>query len=179
MPESQRTVRITVTLVTRNCADYALACAKTIPANEGFDQLFVIDQSDGDETEVAIRTLGDTRLRYIRTESRGVTRGRNLGAQLAQGDVIALTDDDCRVAPDWIPTLARVFANDPEVAVVCGSVRVAEAVKNLGFTEHFEPHVREWKGRYPAFGRDRGITANLAARLDVLARVGALSLQLT
>jgi glycosyltransferase involved in cell wall biosynthesis len=172
MSESQRTIRISVTLVTRNRADHALACAKTILANEGFDQLFVIDQSDADETELAIGTLSDPRLRYIRTESRGVTRGRNLGAQLAQGDVIAFTDDDCRVAPDWIPALARIFANDPEVAVVCGSVRVAEAVKDLGFTEHFEPHVREWKGRYPPFGRDWGITANLAARLDVLARVG-------
>jgi len=70
MPESQRTVRITVTLVTRNRADHALACAKTIVANEGFDQLFVIDQSDGDETEVAIRTLGDARLRYIGAGSR-------------------------------------------------------------------------------------------------------------
>jgi len=27
--------------------DHALACVKTILANEGFDQLFVIDQSDG------------------------------------------------------------------------------------------------------------------------------------
>jgi hypothetical protein len=49
-------------------------------ANEGFDQLFVIDQSDGDQTEAAIATLDDARLRFIRTESRGVTRGRNLGA---------------------------------------------------------------------------------------------------
>jgi hypothetical protein len=80
MPESQRTVRITVTLVTRNRADHALACAKSILADEGFDQLFMIDQIDDDETEVAIRPLGDARLRYIRTQSRGVTRGRNLGA---------------------------------------------------------------------------------------------------
>src|SRR5262249_32630197 len=134
--------------------------------------LFVIDQSDGHETEDAVGTLNDARLLYTRMQTRGVTSGRNLGAELAQGDVIAFTDDDCRVAPDWVPTLARIFANDPEVAVVCGSVDVGEAVKDFGFTEHFEPHVREWKGRYPPFGRDWGITANLAARLDVFARVG-------
>jgi glycosyltransferase involved in cell wall biosynthesis len=152
--------------------DHAIACVKTILANDGFDQLFVIDQSDGDQTEAAIATLDDARVRFIRTESRGVTRGRNLGAELAQGDVIAFTDDDCRVAPDWIPALTRIFANDPEVAAVCGRVRVAEAVKDLGFTEKFEPHERVWQGRYPPFGRDWGITANLAVRLDVLARVG-------
>ena len=169
---SKRTLRVSVALTTRNRADHALACVKTILANEGLDQLFVIDQSDGDQTEAAIATLDDARLRFIRTESRGVTKGRNLGAELAQGDVIAFTDDDCRVAPDWIPALTRIFANDPEVAVVCGRVRVAEAVKDLGFTEKFEPHEREWQGRYPPFGRDWGITANLAVRLDVLARVG-------
>jgi glycosyltransferase involved in cell wall biosynthesis len=168
---SQRTLRVSVALTTRNRVDHALACVKTILANDGFDQLFVIDQSDGHQTEAAIATLDDARLRFIRTESRGVTRGRNLGAELAQGDVIAFTDDDCRVAPDWIPALTRIFANDPDVAVVCGRVRVAEAVKDLGFTEKFEPHEREWQGRYPPFG-DWGITANLAARLDVLARVG-------
>jgi glycosyltransferase involved in cell wall biosynthesis len=172
MSDSQRAVRISVALVTMNRADHALACARTILANEGFERLFVIDQSDGHETELGIGMLSDARLRYIRMETRGVTSGRNLGAELAQGDVIAFTDDDCRVAPDWILALARIFANDPEAAVVCGAVRIAEAVKDLGFTENFEPHEREWKGRYPPFGRDWGITANLAARLDVLARVG-------
>ena len=133
--------------------------------------MFVVDQSDGDQTEAAIATLDDARLRFIRTESRGVTRTRNLGTELAQGDVIAFTDDDCRVAPDWIPALMRIFANDPEVAVVCGRIGVAEAVKDLGFTENFEPHEREWQGRYPPFG-DWGMAGNLAVRLDVLARVG-------
>jgi glycosyltransferase involved in cell wall biosynthesis len=169
---NQSALRVSVALTTRNRPVHALACVKTILANEGFDQLLVIDQSDGNQTEAAIATLKDDRLRFIRTESRGVTKGRNLGAELAQADVIAFTDDDCRVAPDWIPALTRIFASDPEVAVVCGCVLVAEAVKDLGFTEKFEPQEREWQGRYPPFGRDWGITANLAVRLDVLARVG-------
>src|SRR5262245_7608869 len=105
MTQNQRAVRISVALVTRNRADQALACAKTILSNDGFEQLFVIDQSDDHETNVAIGTLSDARLRYIRTELRGVTSGRNLGVDLAQGDVIAFTDDDCLVAPDWIPAL--------------------------------------------------------------------------
>jgi glycosyltransferase involved in cell wall biosynthesis len=169
---NQDTLRVSVALTTRNRAEHALACVKTILVNEGFDRLIVIDQSDGNETEAAIASLNDNRLQFIRTASRGVTQGRNLGVELAQADVIAFTDDDCRVAPDWIPALTSIFANDPEVAVVCGCVRVAEAVKDLGFTEKFEPQERVWQGRYPPFGRDWGITANLAVRLDVLARVG-------
>jgi hypothetical protein len=63
-----------VALTTRNRADHALGCVKTILANEDFDQLFVIDQTDGDQKDAVIATLDDARLRFIRTESRGVTR---------------------------------------------------------------------------------------------------------
>jgi GT2 family glycosyltransferase len=36
----------------------------------------------------------------------------------------------------------------------------------------FEPEVREWQGQFPPPDRDWGITANLAIRRSVLARVG-------
>jgi transposase len=45
--------------------------------------------------------------------------------------------------------------------VECGRVRVAEAVKDLGFTEKLSAIRRDW-----------GMTANPAVRLDVLVRVG-------
>jgi hypothetical protein len=95
-----------------------------------------------------------------------------LGLELAVGDVIAFTDDDCRVAPDWVASMARIFATDPDAAVVCGRVRVPEHLRELGFTENFEPHIREWQGRYPPFGSDWGITANLAVRRSVVGLVG-------
>jgi glycosyltransferase involved in cell wall biosynthesis len=165
-------LQVAVALSTRNRAEHALACVRSILANVGFLELLVIDQSDGTETEAALSRIEDPRLRYVRTETRGVTNGRNLGAELSHGDIVAFTDDDCRVALDWVPALTRIFATDPEVAVVCGRVRVADEVKGLGFTESFEPHIREWKGRYPPFGSDWGITANLAVRREVLSRVG-------
>jgi len=55
---------------------------------------------------------------------------------------------------------------------VCGRVRVPEEIRRRGFAMGFEPCVREWKGRFPPPDRDWGITANLAARRDVLERVG-------
>lgn len=172
MSHDQPKLRVSVALSTRNRAAHAAACVETILRNTGFDELFVIDQSDGKDTEEALAQYRDPRLRYVRTATRGVTNGRNLGAELSSGDVVAYTDDDCRVAADWIPALTRIFASDPETAVVCGRVRVAEEVRDLGFTESFEPEVREWKGKYPPFGRDWGITANLAVRKSVLAKVG-------
>jgi glycosyltransferase involved in cell wall biosynthesis len=163
---------VSVVLPTRNRHAHALACARTIVANQGFLELFVIDQSDGNQTKDALSEITDDRLRYVATATRGVTAARNLGIELSQGDVVAFTDDDCRVAPDWISRLSAVFEADPEVAVVCGQVRVPEELRAQGFTESFEPVVREWQGRYPPFGRDWGITANLSLRREVLAEVG-------
>jgi glycosyltransferase involved in cell wall biosynthesis len=135
-------------------------------------ELIVVDQSDGTETKDALSGLQDSRLRYEATQTRGVTASRNLGIELSKGDIVAFTDDDCRVAENWVESLRAVFEADAGVAVVCGRVVVPEELLSKGFTESFEPHVREWQGRYPPFGSDWGITANLSLRKSVVERVG-------
>jgi hypothetical protein len=67
--------------------------------------------------------------------------------------------------------IIHVFAADPDVAVVCGRVRVPEEIQHLGWAESFHPREREWQGRYPPPG-EWGITANLSLRRSILARVG-------
>ena len=172
MTEGRRAPSVSVVLATRNRGKHVAPCVETILANRGFSELFVVDQSDGDETRAALDGVKDARLRYVRTPTRGVTNRRNLGIELSKAEIVAFTDDDCRVAPDWISSLTRVFETDPAAMVVCGRVRVPEELHELGFTESFEPRVREWQGAYPPFGRDWGITANLALRREVVARVG-------
>ena len=163
---------ISVVLSTRNRAEHALACARTILDNQGFLELIVVDQSDADDTKRALAELSDPRLRYQASEQRGVTAARNLGIDSSRGQVIAFTDDDCRVNADWISTMRAIFESDAQAAVVCGRVHVPEELARQGFAESFEPHVREWQGRYPPFGRDWGITANLAVRRETVAQVG-------
>ena len=145
---------------------------QTILANRGLVELIVVDQSDGHETKDALASVSDDRLRYVASDARGVTASRNLGIELSQSDVVAFTDDDCRVAGDWVEKLTSVFAADAEVAVVCGRVRVPEELLDKGFTESFEPEIREWQRRYPPFGHDWGITANLSLRRSTVAKVG-------
>jgi glycosyltransferase involved in cell wall biosynthesis len=163
---------ISVVLSTRNRPDHALACAQTICENPGFTELVVVDQSDGDATKRALRELTDPRIRYQASETRGVTAARNIGIDSSSGDIVAFTDDDCRVNADWVAKIRAVFESDPEAAVVCGRVHVPEELAKLGFAESFEPRVREWQGRYPPFGQDWGITANLSLRRSTVERVG-------
>ncbi len=163
---------ISVNVPTRNRAAHAAECVASLLATSGFDELILIDQSDGTATQEALSAIGDPRFRYVRTPTRGVTIARNIGIELSTGAIVACTDDDCRVAPDWAASIASIFMGDPEVAVVCGRVRVPDALQHAGYTLGFEPQVREWQGRYPSLDRDWGITANMAIRRDVVAQVG-------
>jgi glycosyltransferase involved in cell wall biosynthesis len=165
-------MRVSVVVPTRNRPEHAAACAQTILATDGFVDLIFVDQSDDRATEEALSTIEDRRLRYVRTDSRGVTNGRNLGMEQSQSDIVAFTDDDCRVRPDWVRRIVDVFVADADVAVVCGRVCVPPEIQHLGYAEGFEPHVREWQGRYPPLGSDWGITANFSIRRSVLVRVG-------
>jgi glycosyltransferase involved in cell wall biosynthesis len=139
---------------------------------DGFAELVFVDQSDTEATAEALSAIDDARLRCVRTPTRGVTQGRNLGMELSGSDIVAFTDDDCRIRPDWVQRIAQIFAADGDVAVVCGRVCVPEEIARLGYAESFEPRVREWQGRYPPLGRDWGITANFSVRLSVLTKVG-------
>jgi len=163
---------VSVVIPTRNRPDHVLACAQAILRGEGFIELLVVDQSEGGGTEIALAAIRDPRLRHIRSSLRGATNARNVGIDRSKGTVVAFTDDDCRAAPDWVLSVARIFATDPDAAVVCGRVEIPTALDGHGYAAAFAPVVREWQTRFPPPGQDWGITANLAVRRDVLARVG-------
>ncbi len=165
-------LKLSIVVPTRNRAAHAEACARTILKGDGFEELIFVDQSDSSDTRAALAAIGDARLRCIPSQLRGATNGRNVGIEATRGEAIAFTDDDCRVAPDWVEKIRDLFTRDPAAAVICGRVVVPAELQQQGFAIGFEPEVREWSGRFPPPERDWGITANLSARREVLAKVG-------
>ena len=170
--EASSQLRLSIVVPTRNRPVDAVECVRTILATGGFHELVVVDQSDGAQTAEALGAMPDERLRCIRSSLRGATNARNVGIGATSGDLLAFTDDDCRVAPNWAELITSIFTGDASVAVVCGRVRVPDEVRQRGFAMAFEPEVRDWQFRFPPPDRDWGITANLAIRRSVLARVG-------
>jgi glycosyltransferase involved in cell wall biosynthesis len=168
-----RPPRVSIVVPTRNRPKDAVGCVRSILDGGGFYELIVVDQSDDGATAAAISAIGSEDVRLIPSRLRGATNARNAGIEASTGDVVAFTDDDCRVAPDWASSIVRLFGLDPDAAVVCGRVCVPPEVAAQGYAVSFEPEVREWKGRFPPPGRDWGITANFAVRRDVFAAVGA------
>lgn len=52
-------------------------------------------------------------LLHIEQYERGASRGRNLGLNHIQGDIVTFPDDDCWFRPDLLATVAQWFADHP------------------------------------------------------------------
>jgi glycosyltransferase involved in cell wall biosynthesis len=163
---------VSAVLPTRNRAAHAAACVETLLTNRELLEIIVVDQSDDRATQQALAAVADPRLRYVSSDQRGVCNGRNLGIEMSKGEIVAFTDDDCRVPPGWSVQMARVFAADAAAAVVCGRVTIPADLAQSGFAATFEPEVREWQHRFPPPDHDWGITANMGLRKELLRPVG-------
>lgn len=136
-------------------------------------ELIVVDQSSDRATADAVAPwCADGRLRYVPAAGRGLGRARNVGLAHARAAVVAFTDDDCTVPPDWLTVLADVFARHPRVAVAFCNVRPAPHDVSAGFIPHYLRHesrlVRSLWGKCTA----RGIGAGLAVRRDAVQALG-------
>jgi glycosyltransferase involved in cell wall biosynthesis len=97
------------------------------------DEVVIVDGGSTDGTlEVLERTEG---IHVISDPGANIARGRNLAARAAAHDVIAVSDADCVLAPDW---LARIVAPiERGEAVVAGAYRpIAESLFAVATTAH-------------------------------------------
>ena len=89
-------------------------------------ELLVVDQSvEIDEHVAQLGGVGGCAVRHLRSDSRGLSRARNIGLRAASEEVVVLIDDDMFVERDWLALLLGAMdAGDPRV-VVTGRVLAA------------------------------------------------------
>ncbi len=99
---------------------------QTIPRDQY--EIIVVDGGSKDRTrEIAARYA---ELVFIQT-SRKVGGARNDGAMKAGGEIIATTDADCIIPPDWLEVIGNGFEKDPSVVQLFGPVDPMEGgIKN-------------------------------------------------
>src|SRR5579871_940804 len=103
---------ITVAIPTCNRVHDLVRCLESI-SKVKYPQwnVLVIDQSDGNDTQVAVARFGDRlpHMRYCHMPVKGLTRGRNVALRSAPGEILAFIDDDCTVEPNWLLDVAAAF----------------------------------------------------------------------
>ncbi len=150
-------------------------------------ELIVVDNNSTDGTRAVVEdwmARHPGRLRYVFEPRQGVSYGRNAGIAASAAPVVAFTDDDVCVAPDWIERIHHAFERNPEVGFVGGKVVPEwDAPPPEWLTpEHWAPVGLAHYGDVPfRCGPERPIcllSANLALRREVLERMGGFSPEL-
>ncbi|NEK96448.1 glycosyltransferase [Modestobacter muralis] len=122
--------------------DQLRECLAALAALQGPGlEVLVVDNSQGAEREgvVAAAAAGLPGVRVVREPVPGISAARNAGVAAARGEVVAFTDDDVQVDPDWLRALATRFARQPDVELVTGLILPGdlETDAQLWFERHY------------------------------------------
>lgn len=78
------------------------------------DEIVIVDGGSTDETFERLEAT--PWLQALRVPGANIARGRNAGIRAAAHDVLALTDADCMLAPDWLGRLVEPIEAGADVA---------------------------------------------------------------
>jgi len=110
---------VSIIVCTRNGSKTLAACLDSIGKLRYLKfETLVIDDGSTDSVPDIIK--GFPSVRAFRQEHAGLSAARNLGLKEARGTLLAYTDDDCMVHPDWLIHLSRAFTSDDRVVAAGG-----------------------------------------------------------
>jgi glycosyltransferase involved in cell wall biosynthesis len=87
-------------------------------------EVLVIDDGSTDSTREIIRSIDDSRVRYIYTANQGNYFARNTGLKEAKGEFIAFLDSDDKFLPQKLSKQLEKFDQIPGLGLCCGNVYV-------------------------------------------------------
>ena len=98
------------------------------------DQIVIVNGGDERADEVVENQRSEIRdqksdggaqgieIKLIKTVNRNLAASRNVGLPHCTGDIIAMTDDDAEVFPDWVTQMKTAHAEHPEAGAIGGLV---------------------------------------------------------
>ena len=97
------------------------------------DEIIIINGGTDEATQVVNRfnDKHGIQLKLISTENINLATSRNIGLAACTGDIVAMTDDDAEVFPDWISQIKRLHSEHPEAGGIGGSVIGAQSADNF------------------------------------------------
>ncbi|UYQ62497.1 glycosyltransferase family 2 protein [Streptomyces peucetius] len=184
--------RTSVVVATRDGADRLARTLDSLLAqgHPDFEVVVVDNASATRATRDLVRHkysgLDTVRVRYVREPVPGLATAHNRGVAVADGMVLAFTDDDVVADPHWLTALTRPFADDPRLGCTTGLIlpaRLRTPAQILleshgGFAKGFAPRVYDPRRPpadqplFPFTAGSFGSGANMAFRATALRRAG-------
>src|SRR3974390_2270012 len=145
-------MRLSVLIATRNRVHGITPCLNSIASaftNAGStdDEIVVVDNGSTDDTAAVLKAWANAsgvRVKLLHEPRPGKSRALNCALRAAQGEILAFTDDDCRLSEDYVNDLLRHHAADREPVLRGGRIELADPT-DLPFTINTDPALRRWK----------------------------------
>lgn len=143
-------------------------------------ELVVSDQSGNDSLVPILESVNDPRIRRVVCPGRGASLARNVGIMHSVGNLLAFTDDDCRPRKDWLATIRKLFAADPDMWMATGSIIPPPNMpkKGIHVCPSYIPDERRHRASDPGY-RLYSVTANAAYRREAFTKAGPFDICLS
>jgi len=117
---------ISIVVPAYNEVDMLPACLASLKAQDyaGEIEILVVDNASTYDTAGGARRLG---VRVVPEPVRGYGRALRRGFNTATGDIIAATDADTTVPPNWISRFVETYDGNHDVVAVGGAIRFEDA----------------------------------------------------
>ncbi len=174
-------LRASVIVCTRDRTQDLVRCLATLqPLLDLGHEIVVVDScpATGDTAKLVSQYPA---VRYVLEPRPGAGIARNRGLLAASHEIIAFTDDDAEVEPEWLDGLLRNF-DDPMVALVTGLTLPRELEteaqiwfeRTNGFQRGFDRREFDITNLDPLVAGVLGASVNMALRKSVLADTGLM-----
>ena len=146
-PSGPHSPWVTVVIATRDRPDSLLKCLDSLLLQTySAMNIIVVDNAPSSNATadlVAGVFAPSGRVQYAREDRPGLGTAHNTGLALSLGDIVAFTDDDVIVDPNWVAAIASEFALSPKIGCVTGMILPAE----------LETRAQYWVERHGGFGK--------------------------
>lgn len=117
--------RFSVIVPAYNEAGFIGACLGSLLRQDFNDpyEIIVVDNNSTDDTALIAKSYGVT---VVREERRGVCWARQLGTEVAAGEIIVSADADTVYRTDWLSRIDREFRRDCTRVAVAGPFRFVD-----------------------------------------------------
>ena len=152
---------VTVIVPVRDGLEDLKRCVEALLAQDYPPDLVTVVVADNGSARSPAEVLpGHPRVRLVEHPGGGSYAARNAALAVADGEVVAFTDADCRPQPDWLTQAVRALDAEPRAAMVGGAI-------DLVFRDGRPRTGAEWYEKLRGFPQEdylrRGfaVTANL------------------
>ncbi|MFF3325455.1 glycosyltransferase [Streptomyces sp. NPDC002889] len=173
---ADRLARALDSLLAQDHPDFEIVVVDNAPVTHATEDLVRLKYADRERV----------RVRCVREPVPGLAVAHNRGVALADGAVIAFTDDDVVADPHWLTALTAPFADDPRLGCTTGLIlpaRLSTPAQILleshgGFAKGFAPrtydpaHPPADEPLFPFTAGSFGSGANMAFRATALRNIG-------